>query len=169
MSSIPFEGDKRDEMKEDCCDIISPLNSLSSEENSIPICGLLNYNLWNRPNHGMKVKGEGIGKELSINYEDTSISLSSNLFLLCHEFSFKELKSNYRIEESIVAMNRMSPSFKELKLGQMTRSKRKKVQLQEDNDVIACIIEALKNKEGEFEGHGKHSKLFTKYSIDKEQ
>ncbi|KAI5650009.1 hypothetical protein M9H77_36014 [Catharanthus roseus] len=32
------------------------------------------------------------GKELSIGYEDTSIRLSLNPFLLRHEFSFKELK-----------------------------------------------------------------------------
>ncbi|KAI5677518.1 hypothetical protein M9H77_08468 [Catharanthus roseus] len=32
MSSILFEGDKREEMRESCCDISSPLNSLSSEE-----------------------------------------------------------------------------------------------------------------------------------------
>ncbi|KAI5667358.1 hypothetical protein M9H77_17211 [Catharanthus roseus] len=32
MSSILFKGDKREEMKESCCDISSPLNSLSSKE-----------------------------------------------------------------------------------------------------------------------------------------
>ncbi|KAI5667651.1 hypothetical protein M9H77_17504 [Catharanthus roseus] len=41
---------------------------------------------------GRKAKEEGMGKELSIGYEDTSISLSLNPFLLCHEFYFKELK-----------------------------------------------------------------------------
>ncbi|KAI5682079.1 hypothetical protein M9H77_03307 [Catharanthus roseus] len=45
-----------------------------------------------KPNHGMKAKEEGMGKELNIGYEDTSISLSLNPSLLCHEFSFKELK-----------------------------------------------------------------------------
>ncbi|KAI5657997.1 hypothetical protein M9H77_26790 [Catharanthus roseus] len=45
-----------------------------------------------KPNHGMKAKGEGMEKELSIGYEGISISLSLNPFLLCHELSFKELK-----------------------------------------------------------------------------
>ncbi|KAI5652997.1 hypothetical protein M9H77_30184 [Catharanthus roseus] len=45
-----------------------------------------------KPNHGMKAKGGGMGKKLSIGYEHASISLSLNCFLLCHELSFKELK-----------------------------------------------------------------------------
>ncbi|KAI5666974.1 hypothetical protein M9H77_16827 [Catharanthus roseus] len=53
-------------------------------------------------NHGMKAKGEGIGKELSIGYEDTSISLSLNPFLLCHELSFKELKLFLELNPSYV-------------------------------------------------------------------
>ncbi|KAI5653047.1 hypothetical protein M9H77_30234 [Catharanthus roseus] len=43
-------------------------------------------------NHGMKAKEEGMGKELSNGFEDTSLSLSLNPFLYYHEFSFKELK-----------------------------------------------------------------------------
>ncbi|KAI5681183.1 hypothetical protein M9H77_02410 [Catharanthus roseus] len=35
-----------------------------------------------KSNHWMKVKGGGVGKELSIGYEDTSISLSLNPFSL---------------------------------------------------------------------------------------
>ncbi|KAI5653440.1 hypothetical protein M9H77_30627 [Catharanthus roseus] len=45
-----------------------------------------------KPIHGMKAKGEGIGEELTVSYEDTSISLPLKPFLLCHELSFKELK-----------------------------------------------------------------------------
>ncbi|KAI5680841.1 hypothetical protein M9H77_02068 [Catharanthus roseus] len=35
--------------------------------------------------------------------------------------------------------------------------------------MLICIIEALKSKDREFEAQGKHPKLLTKYSIDKEQ
>ncbi|KAI5664204.1 hypothetical protein M9H77_23527 [Catharanthus roseus] len=45
-----------------------------------------------KPNHGMKVKEEGMEKKLSIGFEDTPLCLSLNLFLLYHEFSFRELK-----------------------------------------------------------------------------
>ncbi|KAI5676227.1 hypothetical protein M9H77_07177 [Catharanthus roseus] len=44
-----------------------------------------------KSNHGMKAEGEGMGKELSIGYEDTTISLSLHPSLLCYELSFKEL------------------------------------------------------------------------------
>ncbi|KAI5680945.1 hypothetical protein M9H77_02172 [Catharanthus roseus] len=40
------------------------------------------------------------------------------------------------------------------KLGPMTRSQRKKVQLQEVNEMLVCIMEALKSKDGEFEAQG---------------
>ncbi|KAI5653013.1 hypothetical protein M9H77_30200 [Catharanthus roseus] len=40
----------------------------------------------------MKAKEEGIGKGLYISFEDTSLSLYLNPFLLYHEFSFKNLK-----------------------------------------------------------------------------
>ncbi|KAI5664548.1 hypothetical protein M9H77_23871 [Catharanthus roseus] len=43
-----------------------------------------------KPNHRMKAKEEGMGKELSIGFEDTSLRLYLNPFLLYHEFSFKE-------------------------------------------------------------------------------
>ncbi|KAI5681950.1 hypothetical protein M9H77_03178 [Catharanthus roseus] len=144
MSSILFEGDKREEMKESCCNISSPLNSLSSEEvnlftnsnNHFLACfspGLKKFEAQNMENEGnlcyklyetisfipstsflffdfiinesnscsfsifcdriqsqffnflttcgtkptqwMKAKEEGLGKELSIDYENTSISL----------------------------------------------------------------------------------------------
>ncbi|KAI5676368.1 hypothetical protein M9H77_07318 [Catharanthus roseus] len=55
-------------------------------------------------NHGMKAKGEGMGKELGIGYEDTSISLSLNPFLLCHEFSFKELKLFLELNASYMTL-----------------------------------------------------------------
>ncbi|KAI5681331.1 hypothetical protein M9H77_02558 [Catharanthus roseus] len=67
MRLMIFEEDKREGMKESV--------------NSISILELLNYNLWNKANHGMKAKEEGMGKELSIGFEDTSLSLSLNLFL----------------------------------------------------------------------------------------
>ncbi|KAI5672035.1 hypothetical protein M9H77_12399 [Catharanthus roseus] len=163
MSLMIFEGDKREEMKERCCDIISPLNSPSNEEvnlltNSInhflacfSLCvqkfeaqdlkneGSLYYKLYKtisflpstsflsfdfiingsnsrsfsnfcdriqsqffnflnttcgtKLNHGiMKAKEKGMGNELSIGYEDTSMSLCLNPFHLYHEFSFEELK-----------------------------------------------------------------------------
>ncbi|KAI5669026.1 hypothetical protein M9H77_18879 [Catharanthus roseus] len=38
------------------------------------------------------MKAKDMGKELSIGFKDTSLSLSLNPFLLYHEFSFKELK-----------------------------------------------------------------------------
>ncbi|KAI5668266.1 hypothetical protein M9H77_18119 [Catharanthus roseus] len=44
------------------------------------------------------------GKELSIGYEDTSIILSLNPFLLCHEFSFKELKLFLKLYASYGAL-----------------------------------------------------------------
>ncbi|KAI5683024.1 hypothetical protein M9H77_04252 [Catharanthus roseus] len=65
-------------------------------------------------------------------------------------------------------MNRMSPSYEGLKLGHITRSQRKQVQLQEDKDMLVCIMKALKSKDGEFEGESKHPKLFTMYSIENE-
>ncbi|KAI5675884.1 hypothetical protein M9H77_06834 [Catharanthus roseus] len=43
-------------------------------------------------NYERKAKEEGMGKELTIGYEDRSISLSFNPFLLYHELCFKELK-----------------------------------------------------------------------------
>ncbi|KAI5682431.1 hypothetical protein M9H77_03659 [Catharanthus roseus] len=59
-------SNKREEIREDCCDISSPLNSLSSEENSTSIPGLLNYNLWTKSNHGMKAKEEGMEMSLAL-------------------------------------------------------------------------------------------------------
>ncbi|KAI5676208.1 hypothetical protein M9H77_07158 [Catharanthus roseus] len=38
----------------------------------------------------MKAREEGMGKELSISFEDTSLSLSLNPVILYREFSFKE-------------------------------------------------------------------------------
>ncbi|KAI5672423.1 hypothetical protein M9H77_12787 [Catharanthus roseus] len=55
-----------------------------------------------KSNHGMKAKGEGMGKELSIGYEGTSISLPLNLFFLCHGFSFKELQLFLELNASYV-------------------------------------------------------------------
>ncbi|KAI5663389.1 hypothetical protein M9H77_22712 [Catharanthus roseus] len=103
MSSMSFEGDKREEIRESCCDISSQLNSLSSEEKfeagNMENEGILGCMLYKtisflhstslliqsqffyfltticgiKLNHGLKAKGEGMGKELSIGYEDTSI------------------------------------------------------------------------------------------------
>ncbi|KAI5650139.1 hypothetical protein M9H77_36144 [Catharanthus roseus] len=36
-------------------------------------------------------------------------------------------------------------------LGPVTRSQRKKAQIQEDNEMLVCMMEALNNKDGEFE------------------
>ncbi|KAI5652243.1 hypothetical protein M9H77_29430 [Catharanthus roseus] len=66
-------------------------------------------------------------------------------------------------------MSRMSPSSIEVRQGPMTRAQRKKLKLQEDNGMIAYIMEALKRKFDEFEDQGKHPKLFTMCSIVKEQ
>ncbi|KAI5681272.1 hypothetical protein M9H77_02499 [Catharanthus roseus] len=41
-----------------------------------------------KPNHRMKAKEEGMERDLNIGYEDISMSLSLNPFLLYHEFSF---------------------------------------------------------------------------------
>ncbi|KAI5671334.1 hypothetical protein M9H77_11698 [Catharanthus roseus] len=57
-----------------------------------------------KPIHGIKAKGEGMGKELSVGYEDTLISLSLNHFLLCHELSFKELKLFLELNSSYVIL-----------------------------------------------------------------
>ncbi|KAI5667711.1 hypothetical protein M9H77_17564 [Catharanthus roseus] len=57
-----------------------------------------------KPNPGMKAKEEGIGKELNIGYEDISISLSLNLFLLYHDFSFKVLKLFLELYASYVTL-----------------------------------------------------------------
>ncbi|KAI5653180.1 hypothetical protein M9H77_30367 [Catharanthus roseus] len=85
MSLMIFGGDKREEIKESCCDTSLPLISVSSKELLPTTCGT-------KPNHGMKSKEEGMGKELSIGFEYTSLSLSLNPFLLYHDFAFKELK-----------------------------------------------------------------------------
>ncbi|KAI5667930.1 hypothetical protein M9H77_17783 [Catharanthus roseus] len=52
----------------------------------------------------MKAKRESVEKELSIGYEDISISLSLNSFLLCHELSFKELKFFLELYASYVTL-----------------------------------------------------------------
>ncbi|KAI5683012.1 hypothetical protein M9H77_04240 [Catharanthus roseus] len=70
MSLMIFEGDKREEMREIQHQFLNFLTTT---------CG-------KNSNHGKKAIGEGMGKELSMGYEDTSISLSLNPFLLCHEF-----------------------------------------------------------------------------------
>ncbi|KAI5681039.1 hypothetical protein M9H77_02266 [Catharanthus roseus] len=90
-------------MKESYCDISSPLNSLFSEEVNLvqsqyldfltTICGT-------KPNHGMKAKGEGMGKELSIGYEDTSIRLSLSGSCPCAYLDKQLLDSVDRIEPS---------------------------------------------------------------------
>ncbi|KAI5667708.1 hypothetical protein M9H77_17561 [Catharanthus roseus] len=102
MSLMVFEGDKREEMRESCCDISSLLNSLSSEEKfeaqNMENQGSLDYKLYKtitflpstsfiipsqfldsltticgtKSNRGMKAKGEG------------------------HEFYFKELNAVVR-------------------------------------------------------------------------
>ncbi|KAI5675893.1 hypothetical protein M9H77_06843 [Catharanthus roseus] len=84
----------------------------------------------------------------------------SNTFIVCDSspFDVEEVSRMNLFKGRGDDMNWMSPSFKEMKLGLMTRSQMKKVQLQEDNDILICIMEALKNKDGEFEGHRKHSK-----------
>ncbi|KAI5649989.1 hypothetical protein M9H77_35994 [Catharanthus roseus] len=95
-------------MKESSREISSPLNSLSSKEKfkaqNMENEGSLCYKLYKtflnfltttcgtKLNHGTKAKEEGMGKELNLGYEDSSISLSFNHFLLCHELTFKELK-----------------------------------------------------------------------------
>ncbi|KAI5681509.1 hypothetical protein M9H77_02737 [Catharanthus roseus] len=66
-----------------------------------------------KSNYGMKAKEKGMGKELSIGYEDTSISFSLNPFLLRHELSFKELKLCLELNASYVTLvgNFMANSF----------------------------------------------------------
>ncbi|KAI5672873.1 hypothetical protein M9H77_13237 [Catharanthus roseus] len=58
-------------------------------------------------------------------------------------------------------MNRKSPSSMEVKLGPMTRTKRKKLKLQEGNGMLAYMMEATKSKVDEVEDQEKHPKLFT--------
>ncbi|KAI5681187.1 hypothetical protein M9H77_02414 [Catharanthus roseus] len=55
---------------------------------------------------GMKAKGEGMVKELSIGFEDTSIRLSLNLLLLCHELSFHKLNIFLELYASYVTLIR---------------------------------------------------------------
>ncbi|KAI5653598.1 hypothetical protein M9H77_30785 [Catharanthus roseus] len=62
----------------------------------------------------MKAKGEGMGKEHRIGYEDTSISLSLNIFLLCHELSSKELKLFLGLYTSYVTLVRNVMEFMRL-------------------------------------------------------
>ncbi|KAI5668546.1 hypothetical protein M9H77_18399 [Catharanthus roseus] len=45
-----------------------------------------------------------MGKELSIDFEDTSLSLYLNPFLLYHEFCFKELKLFFELYASFVTL-----------------------------------------------------------------
>ncbi|KAI5664492.1 hypothetical protein M9H77_23815 [Catharanthus roseus] len=88
-------------MRESFCDISSSLNSLFSKEVNLIQSQFLNFLTTTceaKSNHGMKAKGEGMGKELNIGYEDTSINLSLSPFLLYHELSFKELKSFGRVD-----------------------------------------------------------------------
>ncbi|KAI5676009.1 hypothetical protein M9H77_06959 [Catharanthus roseus] len=66
-------------------------------------------------------------------------------------------------------MNRTSQSPLDLKFCPITRAQRKKLKLQEDNDMIAYIEDAFKSKIKEFDGQGKPPKLFTMCSIFKEQ
>ncbi|KAI5667948.1 hypothetical protein M9H77_17801 [Catharanthus roseus] len=68
-------GDKREEMRESCCDISSPLHSLSTEETQPQFFNVLTTTYGTKPNHRMKAKDEGMEKELSVGYEDTSIIL----------------------------------------------------------------------------------------------
>ncbi|KAI5672099.1 hypothetical protein M9H77_12463 [Catharanthus roseus] len=66
-------------------------------------------------------------------------------------------------------MNRMSQSPLDLKLAPITRAQRKKLKLQEDNDMIAYVEDALNSKIEKLDGQGKLPKLFTMCSIVKEQ
>ncbi|KAI5664053.1 hypothetical protein M9H77_23376 [Catharanthus roseus] len=63
----------------------------------------------------------------------------------------------------------MSQSPLGLKLRPITRAQMKKLKLQEDNDMIACMEDALKSKIEELNGQGKLPKLFTVCSIVKKQ
>ncbi|KAI5667353.1 hypothetical protein M9H77_17206 [Catharanthus roseus] len=65
-------------------------------------------------------------------------------------------------------MNRMSQSPSDLKLGSITRAQRKKLKLQEDNDMNAYMEDALKRKIKQFDGQEIPPKLFTMCSIVKE-
>lgn len=58
-------------------------------------------------------------------------------------------------------MNRMSPSPMVAKLAPMTRAERKKLKLQENNDMLVYMMEALRRKFDELEDRGKNLKLFT--------
>ncbi|KAI5676637.1 hypothetical protein M9H77_07587 [Catharanthus roseus] len=101
------QGDKREEMRQSCCDISSSLNSLSTEEMNLIQPQFLNFlttTYGTKRNHRMKAKEEGMGKELSIGFEYTLISLSLNPFLLYHELSFKELKLFLELYASYVTL-----------------------------------------------------------------
>ncbi|KAI5675862.1 hypothetical protein M9H77_06812 [Catharanthus roseus] len=52
-------------------------------------------------------------------------------------------------------MNQMSQSPLDLKLGPITRAQKKKLKLQEDNNMIAYMEDALKSKIEELDGQGK--------------
>ncbi|KAI5664505.1 hypothetical protein M9H77_23828 [Catharanthus roseus] len=57
-----------------------------------------------KPSHGMGAKVESMGHELSVSHEDIIISFSINLYRLCHELSFKELKLFLLVYASYMVM-----------------------------------------------------------------
>ncbi|KAI5672391.1 hypothetical protein M9H77_12755 [Catharanthus roseus] len=69
-----------------------------------------------------------------------------------------KVSATLTVADRLLDMNRKSPSWMEVKLGPITRAQRNKLKLQEDNGMLAYIMEALKSKVHEFEDQGKHPK-----------
>ncbi|KAI5653595.1 hypothetical protein M9H77_30782 [Catharanthus roseus] len=66
LSLMIFEGDKREEMRESCCDIISPLNSLSSEEPNLFTNFINHFFDWFSPSV-QKFEAQDLGNEGRVN------------------------------------------------------------------------------------------------------
>ncbi|KAI5662517.1 hypothetical protein M9H77_21840 [Catharanthus roseus] len=62
-----------------------------------------------KPNHGMKAKEEGMGKELSISYEDTSISLSLNPFT----YVMNDILDNFLVQNMSSCVKLLNQTFGE--------------------------------------------------------
>ncbi|KAI5671397.1 hypothetical protein M9H77_11761 [Catharanthus roseus] len=104
------EGQRSGQAKEKIMDFSrgeksTKANKISqAQDNSIPVLELLNYKLWNKAKSYDESQRKGMEKELSISFEDISLSLSLNHFLLYHEFSFKVLKLFLELHASYVTL-----------------------------------------------------------------
>ncbi|KAI5676255.1 hypothetical protein M9H77_07205 [Catharanthus roseus] len=110
-----------------------------------------------KPNHGIKAKEEGMGKELSISLEDTSLNYALSL----------GEKMTTKFVKCILFKDHDAIDDKNIKL--FTNAMLNQLKALEDNGMNAHIEKALKSKIGEFEGQERASKLFSMSSIRKDQ